>query len=330
MNPQKIHIGILGTASIAVRSIIPTILSLKERFQLIGIASRDLSKAISFANSFQCEAYQNYEDLLKDGAIDAVYIPLPNSLHNKYVQMALDLGKHVLVEKSLGCNLAEVNEMNSKARTKSLVLLENFQFRKHSQFQKIINLVNDGIIGELRLSRVAFGFPPFPDPNNIRYDPELGGGALLDAGAYALKIAPYFLGENIFVSQATMSKDYLGVDLWGSGVIGQKDGALTCQFGFGFDNSYQCSLELWGSLGKLSTNRIFTAPPHYCPKLLIEKAGTIDEQTLSKDDHFINMLNYFYELINGSSDREIEYRGNLMQGELIDQFKNLARDKQIC
>ena len=323
-----INIGVLGVASIAVRSVIPAINSLPNYFKLAGIASRDCSKAESISSSFACRAYGSYQSLLTDTSIDAIYIPLPNSLHYPFVKMALENGKHVLVEKSLGCNLAEVEEMVEVAKAKKLVLLENFQFRFHSQLSAVLQLLNEGNIGDLRSMRVAFGFPPFSDPKNIRYSPELGGGALLDAGAYAVKIAPYFLGDDIFLAHASMSDDpNRGVDIWGGGVLQQRNGPLHCHFAYGFDHHYKCSLELWGSKGTLRTNRIFTAPPRFRPVLFIETQEGMEERILPSDDHFKNMVKYFYSLITSAKPVLLEYEQNLQQAKLINDFKTYAQRK---
>ena len=320
-----LNIGVLGSASIAIRSVIPAINSLTGQFKLAGIASRDTSKAVSFASHYSCKSYGSYESLLTDQTIDAVYIPLPNALHYPFVIMALENGKHVLVEKSLGCTLDEVEKMVKVATTKKRVLLENFQFRFHSQLATILQLLRDGTIGDLRSMRVAFGFPPFSDLNNIRYSAELGGGALLDAGAYPLKIGPIFLGDDISLAHASMVYDLKkGVDIWGGGVLQQRNGPLFCHFAYGFDHYYQCSLELWGSIGKLSTNRIFTAPPEFQPKLLIETRHGVEERILPTDDHFKNMLEHFHALIVGTKPLVEEYIKNIQQAMLIHDFKSLA------
>lgn len=319
-----VKIGVLGLASIATRSVIPAIIDLPDKFELSGVASRELSKA---GREYGCQAYGDYESLLSDENIGAVYIPLPNSLHYTYVKQALENGKHVIVEKSLGCSLDEVAEMVKIARENDLALLENFQFRFHSQLQKILELVGDGVIGELRSVRVSFGFPPFPDEENIRYKPELGGGALLDAGAYAMKIAPFFLGEQIQLVHGAMSFDQQKrVDVWGGGVLQQQNGPLFCHFSYGFDHYYQCALELWGSAGKLFTNRIFTAPPGLRPKLLIESQEGVEERLLDADDHFKKIMEYFYRLIVDGEvlDVEYEHNANLLQAKLIEQFKRIA------
>ena len=320
-----INIAVLGTASIALRSVIPAINSLPNHFRLAGISSRDRSKVETIASSYECKAYGTYESLLTDRSIDAIYIPLPNALHYPFVKRALENGMHVLVEKSLGCTLDEVEELVEIAKANNRVLFENFQFRFHSQLSTILKIVKDGTIGDLRSIRVAFGFPPFFDPNNIRYSAELGGGALLDAGAYAMKIAPFFLGNDIFVAQASSAQDQIkGVDIWGGGVVQQRNGSLFCHFSYGFDHYYQCSLELWGNIGKLTTNRIFTAPVGYNPKLIIETQNVVEERSLSADDQFKNMLEHFYSLITGSESVLMEYEQNVQQASLIHEFKQLA------
>jgi NDP-hexose-3-ketoreductase len=319
-----INIGVLGIAAIANKNVIPAIIDSPDLFKLSGLASRDMSKATAYANLYNCKAFGSYEELIKDITIDAVYIPLPNSLHYPFVKKAIENRKHVIVEKSLGLTVAEVKEMVDLAKKYNLVLLENFQFRFHSQLKTIQKILLEGVIGDLRSVRVSFGFPPFTDSSNIRYNPNLGGGALLDAGAYAFKIAPYFLGKEVFVSQGSMGFDPVrNVDIWGQGVIQQINGALCCQFAYGFDHHYQCSLELWGSKGKLTTNRIFTAPIGYQPKLMVETKNQVEELILPADNHFKNMLEYFFSLIKGSSLVTEEYEQNIKQSKLIDEFRKM-------
>lgn len=327
---KPVKIGILGLASIARRSVIPAIKMLPKHFILTGIASRNLAKCEQISSEIECRGYHSYESLLLDSEIEAVYIPLPNALHYQYAKMALEQRKHVLVEKSMGCTLQQVVGLNTIAEKNRLVLIENFQFRFHSQLTTIIKLVNNGIIGNLRSVRIDFGFPPFSDSTNIRYSDALGGGALFDVGAYPIKLAPYFLGQNIEVAHASMTYDSnKGVDIWGGGVLKQKEGSLLCHFSYGFDHHYQCTLDLWGSLGKLSTNRIFTAPPDLTPILRIERLDGIEERILPKDNHFINMLAYFYQLITEGQICDVEYNKNTMQASLIEKFRFVAGEVSV-
>lgn len=322
---KKINIGILSTANIAVRSIIPAILNLDSKYKLAGIASRNNKKAELAAADFNAEPYTGYENLLQKDNLDAVYIPLPNALHFEWIDKALDRGFHILVEKSLACSLDEGELLNKKAREKNLVIFENFQFRFHSQLKYILEVIKSGKLGELRCVRSSFGFPPFSDENNIRYRKALGGGALLDAGAYPIKISQILLGSDLSVSASKLQIDEKrGVDIWGGAFLKQQNGDLFSEIAFGFDQYYQCNVELWGSKGKLFTNRIFTAKPEFKPEIIIETSEGKEVIALKPDDHFKNMLDHFYQLCIGEADLNSEYEQNINQARLISELKEKA------
>ena len=322
---NRINIGVLGCANIADRYVIPAINELNDRFALIGIASRTGEKANRFALKFNSVPFLDYDDLLDAPGLQAVYIPLPNRLHAYWIEKALNKGLHVLVEKSLACSFEEVVQLNELARKKKLVLLENFQFRFHSQLAHIISLVRDGRIGELRCIRSSFGFPPFPDAENIRYQKTLGGGALLDAAAYPIKLAQILLGEKVTVHAANLFQDEVkGVDTWGGAYLKQDNGDLFAEIAFGFDNFYQCNLELWGSKGKIYTNRIFTAAPDIRPVIEVETRDGKECIQLEADRHFENILVHFHKLINHEIDAGNEYMQNINQARLIAELRRKA------
>ncbi|MDP1812034.1 MAG: Gfo/Idh/MocA family oxidoreductase [Sediminibacterium sp.] len=322
---NKINIGVLGCADIAERLMIPSIVGLNQYFNLVGIASRNKDKAIKFAENFNTKAYDGYDELLNDPLLDAVYIPLPNALHTEWIEKALCSEVHVIVEKSLGCDYDEVLKINELAKSRSLVLLENFQFRFHSQLAFIKNMLEEGIIGELRCMRSSFGFPPFPDENNIRYKKELGGGALLDVGAYPLKLSQIILGYDLEIKASTLVYDKgKGVDIWGGAFLKQTNGVLFSEIAFGFDNYYQCNIELWGSKGKIYSNRIFTAPIGYEPVIELETAAGKETIKIPADQHFRNILIHFYDLIISKNGLENEYLQNINQAKLIAELKNMS------
>ena len=313
---KKINIGVLGCANIAQRYIIPSICK-NNLFQLVGIASRSKKKADSFASIFNTKAYYSYESLLELD-IDAIYIPLPNGLHYEWIKKALNKNIHVLVEKSLACNLAEVQELNLLAKNNDLVLMENFQFKYHKQLHFIQDEIRQGKLGEIKLLRSSFGFPPFVDKDNIRYQKAIGGGALLDAGAYTIKIAQIILGSKIYIEGASLDKPFdKEVDISGSAYIKLDNTHVTAQIAFGFDHFYQNSLEIWGSKGKLTASRIFTAGPGIKATVRIESSDDHDNLHEIEDDHFHNMLNHFSELIQSGNGLDNEYDQNVNQARLI-------------
>ena len=314
-----LRIGILGTADIAQRMLIPAIRSLPQRFSLVGIATRkldidDRKKIVA------TELVEGYESLLDTG-LDAIYIPLPNALHYRWIKKSLEQNIHVLVEKSMACSYQEVLELNNLAKSKNLILIENFQFQFHSQWLFIKNFVNEGGIGTVRSVQSSFGFPPFKQKNNIRYSRALGGGALLDAGAYPIKIAQLLLGAELAVkgSNITHSTE-LEVDIAGSAFLVCEQTDISVFLSWGFDNFYQNKIIVWGSEGILTASRIFTAGPGIKARVKIETNDGTDTK-IFEDNHFINMLNNFHSLIDSGSNSNLDYDANINQAKLLEEIR---------
>lgn len=317
---KTINIVIFGLADIAQRFIIPTLMEMPEYFSIKAVISRSGRTTNLFKKKINI-IHGDYTEVSRIPNVDAVYIPLPNGLHAKWIEYCLLKNLHVLVEKSLSVSYSHAKRLNDIASKNKLVLLENFQFRFHKQMNVLKDLLNDGKIGDLRCLRSSFGFPPFKDKNNIRYNKDLGGGAVLDAGAYTIKVSQIFLGNNIEVKSSSLFIDpKLGIDLWGGAFLKSKSSNLFSEIAFGFDNHYQCNLELWGSKGKLSSNRIFTSPPNYETELHFENHNGKEYIKIDKDNHFEKMLLYFRSLIFGNTNIKAEYKDNINQSRLIKEL----------
>lgn len=315
---NKIRIGVMGCANIAVRSVIPAIVSIPG-LTLTAVASRSMDKAQRTGDMFGCEAVEGYQSLLERKDIDAVYMPLPTGLHNEWVMKCLEAGKHVLAEKSLACDLVEAGQMVDKAAASNLLLMEDFMFQYHSQHQFVRSLLDSGEIGEIRLFRSCFGFPPFPG-ENFRYDKALGGGALLDAGGYPVKASHFFLGKGLQVKAASLWYDKKrGVDIYGSAYLTSPSG-LVSEIAFGFDNYYQCNYEFWGSKGKIIVERAFTPPPGFKPKIVLEKQDVREEFLTKPDNHFANILAEFHRAIV-EGDHETHLDEVLDQARILDEIR---------
>lgn len=321
-NNRPLRVGILGCANIAIRHLAPHFAN-HPLFELVAFAGRDLAKTKSVADSFHCEAIEGYQALVDRDDIDVVYIPLPNALHHEWCIKALESGKHVLCEKSIGCTEKEVEEIIATAQQHQRLVIENFQFRFHSQHQWVKEYLAAGHIGEIRCFRSSFGFPPFADSNNIRYSRQLGGGALLDAGAYTLKALQFMLGNDFQVKAATLCQpDDAEIDLYG-GIYLDNGKNIVAELAFGFDHFYQCNYEIWGSKGKLTCQRAFTAPPGFAPTILVEHQGDSQSVVLPADDHFQNMLTHFAETVD-KGDFEEEYQQILQQAKYIAAARQAA------
>lgn len=315
---EKIRVGILGCASIAKRSLAPAFHAHKE-FALESIASRTPEKAVEFAGQYGATPC-SYAELAQRREVDLVYCPLPTGLHYEWVKKCLENGKHVLCEKSLAGDYEQVKDLVETARRNGRFLMESFQFRFHPQNLYVRQLLKDNAIGEIRGLDVKFGFPPFPDGlNNIRYAKELGGGALLDAGAYTIKATTYLLGNDFNVKMAQCGKSYGSeVDLDGHLWLQSADGIVS-NAAYGFHNYYQCGYEIWGEKGKITTTRAFTAKPNFAAEVKAETSAGVDVR-LFKADHFSLMLDHVASCIMGKN-HEAEYEECLVQSKILTQAK---------
>lgn len=293
----------------------------KKDLELIVNNSRD--KALKFINEYGGCLYNSYHDVIADHSVSAIYIPLPPIFHYKYAKDAIMSQKHVMIEKPAVLTYEEMNKLVSYAKERNLAIHENYMFMFHSQLHIIKQFIDSGSIGDVRLYRISFGFP-FRGKNDFRYNKSLGGGALIDAGGYTIKLASYLLGETTTIDSAISNfVDDFDVDFYGQGVLKNKDNQVA-QVSFGIDNDYKCNLEVWGSKGTLYTNRIFTAPTDYKPIISIIKNGVKEDIMLSCDDSFYNSICYFEKCIGDKDLREKNYKALLYQAKLFESFKDKA------
>lgn len=198
---DHVRIGVLGAAMIAPTAVIRPARS-STVAEVVAVAARSAERAQAFADKHGiARVHGSYEDLLADPAVDAVYNPLPNGLHGKWTLAALEAGKHVLCEKPFTANAAEAAEVARAADASGLVVMEAFHYRYHPLALRVAEIVRSGVLGPLRHveATVAFPLPKFSD---IRYDYSLAGGALMDAGCYAVHMARLLGGEEPEVKSA--------------------------------------------------------------------------------------------------------------------------------
>jgi len=190
---SRVKWGILSTADIN-RKVIPGAHA-SEKVDLVAVASRDQARADAYAREWEIpRAYGTYEDLLADPEVEAVYISLPNTLHAEWSIKALDAGKHVLCEKPFTRHPEEVAAAFDAAERNDRLLSEAFMYRHNPQTAKLVELVRDGAIGELRLIRSAFSYGLY-DHENIRLRTDVEGGALMDVGCYNVSGSRLLGGE---------------------------------------------------------------------------------------------------------------------------------------
>ena len=194
----------------------------------------------------------------------------------------------------------------------------------HDQLKALNDVVESGEIGDVRLYRISFGFP-LRQKNDFRYNPALGGGALLDAGGYTMKYADYLLGSTSKVVTAQVNYiEGFQVEMFGSCTMVNSKG-LTAQLAFGMDNDYKCEIEIWGSKGTITSNRILTAPEGFVPKYTIKKNQEFETRSLPADDAFLKSILQFVACVNDDSIRKENYNIIHRQESLVEQFKEHSR-----
>ena len=196
-------------------------------------------------------------------------------------------------------------------------------FQYHSQITEIKKMIENGEIGKVHSYHAKFGFP-MRAQNDFRYNKALGGGALLDAGGYVIKLATKLLGENLTMLASTM-KEYndMNVDMYGSYMFkNEKEEVFVGEYGM--DCEYQCSLSVWGSKGILSTDRIFTAPDNLKPIVQVLHDGVTNKIELQADSHFKKSIRKFYEAVNNEIIREKIYQEIEKQAELVERARILS------
>src|SRR2546428_11708210 len=228
---DRLRWGISSTARIGARRVTPALLR-SQTGTAVAIASRDLTRAREIAAKFQIpRTYGSYETLLADRDIDAVYNPLPNSLHPEWTIRAAQAGKHVLCEKPLAVDAVQAQTMVDACRKAGVLVQEAFMYRYHPQIGELRRLAASGAIGALWLVRSAVTFTVRRD-DDIRLNASLGGRGLLDVGCYCVSISRLLLGEPQAVTASGVFEH--GVDVRLAGLLSFAAGAGRFDYGLAF------------------------------------------------------------------------------------------------
>jgi len=208
---SPLRIGILGAAKIAPAALIRPAREVPDA-EVVSVAARDPERARQFADKHGIDrVHPTYEALIGDPDIDAVYNPLPNGLHGRWTLAAIAAGKHVLCEKPFTANANEAATVARAGDEAGLVVMEAFHYRHHPLAARMREVVDQGLIGEVRHIEAWMCFP-LPNRRDIRYRLDLAGGATMDAGCYALNMIRFMAGSEPEVVSARAKLSSPGVD----------------------------------------------------------------------------------------------------------------------
>ena len=273
MSTKKVRWGILSTANIGMQKVTPAIMK-SPHSEVVAIASRDLSKARAAADQLGiAKAYGSYEELFADPDIDAIYNPLPNHLHVPMTVAAARAGKHVLCEKPIALNAADAEALRQCPPDR--IVLEAFMVRFHPQWQRALDIIRSGELGDVRAINAVFTYFN-ADPANVRNQADIGGGGIMDIGCYPITAARYlFESEPRRVVSLVERDETFGTDRLAS---------VIADFGQGRQLNFICStqtaghqrVQVLGSKAKLEIIIPFNAPPDERTAITIDTGAPFD------------------------------------------------------
>lgn len=291
MTERPLRIGILGAAPIAVTALLRPARAVPE-VDIAAVAARDPARARVFAARHRIpQVHFSYDALLADPAIDAVYLPLPNSLHAPWAIRALRAGKHVLCEKPLAANARDAEQMAQVAAETGRVLAEAFHYRYHPLAARLQAIIASGELGRVLHIGTEFSVPLL-QPRSIQFRYDLGGGAGMDVGCYAINLLRLLSGEEPRVLRASARCLRPQVDRLMTAEFALPSGAsatITCAL---LSARLLCaSAAVYGTAGELHVTMPFL--PHYFHTLTITTAGSTRREQISGASTYVYQLRAF-------------------------------------
>ena len=324
---RKIHWGVLGWARIARESVIPAILR-SSNSELHAVASRQESKLAECRAQFAAPVlYPGYEELLRDPAVEAVYIPLPNSLHHEWTIRAAEHGKHVLCEKPLALDAGQCREMTAACAAINVLLMEAFMYRYSARTRQVLEVLRSGALGEIKFIASTFRFL-LANPASIKFKPELGGGSLYDVGCYPVNFTGMVMdvlsgGRTDAARPESMSSQCVrqgGVDMIYSALLKYPSGVIA-SLNSGFNAQMRVHSEIVGTLGALEIPDTFFGNPG---TLTLTTGNERREIPVAESDRYRLEVEDFAEAILQKGAPRLSLAETLRNMEILDHLRSVA------
>jgi predicted dehydrogenase len=318
---RPLRIGVLGAARITPMALIRPARKV-DGVEVAAIAARDPARAEKFAARHGiAKVHKSYDALLADDALDAIYNPLPNGLHAEWSIRALEAGKHVLCEKPIAANAAEAGQMAEAAERTGRVLIEAFHWRYHPLAARMRELVRTEL-GEIRHIEAMLCFP-LPFFNDIRYSWDLAGGAMMDAGCYAVNMVRWLAGAEpeVVGAQARLARP--NVDRFMRADLRFADGR-TARVTASLFSSRLLAMKasVRGTGGEM--NVFNPLAPHFYHSLKLIKPGGTTRERIKSDATYTHQLRAFAEHVRGGEPMSSDARDGIANMRVIDAIYRAA------
>lgn len=321
MPNEPLRLGILGAARIAVNSIIPAA-NLTDEVRITAVATRGGKKFSAIKEAApEASLFEDYDALVESPDVDAVYIPLPNSMHVEWTLKALEAGKHVLCEKPFSQNAAEAEEAVRAAESAGLTLMEGFMFRLHPQTLRLKELLSEGTVGEVRQVFAEFGHR-LDDPEDVRGVGALGGGSLGDVGCYCVSGVRLAFGEEPHRASAFGRFDEAGADRELAGILEFDNGfgMVSCSI----SSARRERMEIVGTEGKIVLDAPFRADKAG-GKIEVTSGGTSNTETFGEANPYLAELEEFASAIREGREPAVGPREMVGNARVISALLESAR-----
>jgi dTDP-3,4-didehydro-2,6-dideoxy-alpha-D-glucose 3-reductase len=323
---RPINIVVWGVGPHAVKNILPATREVPGVI-LYGVCSRNADIVDRTCDELGCVGWTHPNDMLADGRVDVVYLATPTGLHGQHGELALRAGKHLWCEKPLTENGERTAVLVAMSRERELVLAEGFMYLYHSQFRYLLDIIRSDRIGRMHDAALRFGIPPI-DRASFRTEPELGGSAFLDVGSYPVSaITAFFPDVDPEVSFAEMAVARgARVDTSGRAIL-RLGHDVTATLEWRIESAYRSEIDLWGTQGSVSTERIFSKPADFVPRFrFLDAQGRESFEDGHAENHFVSMLRAFGDLIDDRSAAERERLTIARRARLADRIRDKSRN----
>ena len=315
---MKINLVLWGLGRHSINKVLPAIKKSKQ-INLYGLFTRNQKLLSQYSKKLSCKIWKNENSMLSDNKINVIYLSTPIGLHYKQGKKILKSNKHLWSEKSLANNYKEVNDLVKIAKKNKLSICESFMYLYHPIFKKIKNLIDKKHIGEPTSVNLNF-YCPHLEKSNWRYKKKLGGGALLDLGCYPISsfLNLFKLNSKLYYVNLKKNK-FFDVDISGSALFINKNVLFSLNWGFG--HLYKNNLRIIGTKGTITAEPFFSKPTSMIPKIIIYKNKKYKKISFPKTNHFIKMLNNFYDTIKDKRKINNHLQKCLVQSKIINEIR---------
>lgn len=295
-----IRIGLLGASRVSLYAVIEPAMAV-EGVSIDAVAARDPARAATFATENGIpQVAADYDALVANDAIDLVYNGLPPAGHAHWTIAALEAGKHVLCEKPFAMNAEEARAMVAAAERTGRHLIEAYHYRFHPLFARVLELVDSGRIGAVREIDAHFNVAIAPMPGEIRYEPELGGGAMMDLGCYCMHWARSVMRAEPEVLSASAEQYASGVDVAMLAVLEFPGGAqarLSSSMSEDLPEGLDAGLVITGEQGVIRVSNPLA--PHHGNEIGVETADGTSSEEVAGDKTYVYQLRHVVDVLQG-------------------------------